>query len=369
MALFPDDRGAVRPRSRGRRIGLTLIILVILGTLGFTFVPAPYVIEEPGPVFNTIGTVQIGAKTVPLIDIPAKTTYPTAGTLDMLTVDLLGSPDGSPSWLQVAQAWLDPSKALVPMDSVYPPGTTVQQSNEESETEMADSQQDAVAAALSHLGYPIVATLKAGQVLKGSPAAGKLTGSDVIVSANGTKVDSLESLHKLIVKNGASKPVQLEIRRGGVESTVAITPKLSTGADPAPYIGIVPTNIYTFPFQVKIQLENVGGPSAGQMLALGIIDKLTPGKLNGGANVAGTGTIDKAGTIGAIGGIRQKMYGALGKGAKYFLAPASNCDEVVGHVPNGLTVFAVKTLDDSLKALSAIKAGSGTASLPTCTAK
>ena len=52
---------------------------------------------------------------------------------------------------------------------------------------------------------------------------------------------------------------------------------------------------YTFPFDVKIQLNNVGGPSAGQMFALGIIDKLTPGELNGGKHVAGTGTIDNAG--------------------------------------------------------------------------
>jgi PDZ domain-containing protein len=191
----------------------------------------------------------------------------------------------------------------------------------------------------------------------------------VIVSANGTPVDTLAKLHKVIVKNGASKAVQLVIRRGGVESTVSIVPRLSTGSSPAPYIGIVPSNTYTFPFTVKIQLQNVGGPSAGQMLALGIIDKLTPGALNGGAEVAGTGTIDRAGTVGAIGGIRQKMYGAVGKGATYFLAPASNCNEVVGHVPKGLTVFAVKTLDDSLAALSAIKSGSGTATLPTCTAK
>ncbi len=367
MALFPDDRGAARPRSRGRRIGLALIVLVILGTLGFTFVPAPYVIEEPGPVFNTIGDVQIGAKTVPLIEIPAKKTYPTSGSLDMLTVDLLGSPDGSPSWLQVAQAWLDPSKALVPMDSVYPPGTTVQQSTEQSQTQMSDSQQDAVAAALTQLGYPVASTLRAGQVVKGSPAAGVLKGSDAIVSANGTPVDTLAKLHRAIVKNGVSKPVQLVIRRGGAEQTVSITPKLSTGADPAPYIGVVPSTAYSFPFRVKIQLQNVGGPSAGQMLALGIIDKLTPGALNGGAEVAGTGTIDKAGNIGAIGGIRQKMYGAVGKGATYFLAPASNCDEVVGHVPKGLTVFAVKTLKDSLAALSAIKSGSGISSLPTCT--
>jgi PDZ domain-containing protein len=126
---------------------------------------------------------------------------------------------------------------------------------------------------------------------------------------------------------------------------------------------------YTFPFDVKIQLNNVGGPSAGQMFALGIMDKLTPESLTGGKRIAGTGTIDNTGQIGPIGGIRQKMYAARDTGkASYFLAPASNCDEVTGHIPAGLHVFAVKTLADSLKVLQAVRDGSSTADLPTCPA-
>ena len=125
---------------------------------------------------------------------------------------------------------------------------------------------------------------------------------------------------------------------------------------------------YDYPFTVKIQLENVGGPSAGQMFALGIIDKLTPGSLTGGKRVAGTGTIDAQGTIGPIGGIRQKMYGAQRAGATIFLAPAGDCNEVVGHIPSGLKVFAVKTLSDSLAVLKAVSTGASTASLKGCSA-
>jgi PDZ domain-containing protein len=118
---------------------------------------------------------------------------------------------------------------------------------------------------------------------------------------------------------------------------------------------------------VKIQLENVGGPSAGQMFALGIVDKLTPGSLTGGRHVAGTGTIDDTGTIGKIGGIRQKMYGAERAGATIFLAPRGDCGEVVGHVPDGLRVIAVKTLKDSLAALKVIASGGDAGTLPGCT--
>ena len=104
------------------------------------------------------------------------------------------------------------------------------------------------------------------------------------------------------------------------------------------------------------------------MFALGIIDKLTPGSLNGGADVAGTGTISSEGDVGAIGGIRQKLYGARNAGAEYFLAPASNCDEVVGHIPAGLSVFSVATLSDSLAALDALRSGTAArvAGLPAC---
>ena len=131
-------------------------------------------------------------------------------------------------------------------------------------------------------------------------------------------------------------------------------------------IGVSTMHDYDFPIQVTIQLDNVGGPSAGMMFALGIIDTLTDGELNGGERVAGTGTIDAAGTVGPIGGIRQKMFGAVDAGDTWFLAPADNCDEVVGHIPDGLRVFKVSTLDDALGVLSAIRDGGDLGALPTC---
>src|SRR5690606_12624406 len=123
---------------------------------------------------------------------------------------------------------------------------------------------------------------------------------------------------------------------------------------------------YTFPVDVAIQLDNVGGPSAGMMFALGIIDQLTPGYLGGGEQIAGTGTIDSEGVVGAIGGIRQKLYGARDAGAEYFLAPASNCDMVTGHVPDGLHVVAVQTLAEALAALDVIAVGGDIQGLASC---
>ena len=117
---------------------------------------------------------------------------------------------------------------------------------------------------------------------------------------------------------------------------------------------------------VTIQLNNVGGPSAGMMFALGIMDMLTPGNLNGGQNIAGTGTITANGTVGPIGGIQQKMWGALRADADYFLAPAANCQEVVDEIPGDLQVFSVATLDDALSVLDAISSDGDLSQLPTC---
>ena len=117
----------------------------------------------------------------------------------------------------------------------------------------------------------------------------------------------------------------------------------------------------------RMHVDDIGGPSAGMMYALGLLDKLTAAKETGGATIAGTGTIDKKGAVGSIGGIRLKMLAAKRDGATWFLAPEANCDEVVGHVPRGLRDVRVSTLDEAYQALKAI--GEGHADdLPHCTA-
>ena len=372
MALFIDERHSpVHTQSRRRItiLGWILLVVAVFGTLAFTLVPAPYVIEQPGPVFNTLGTVANGSKKVPMIEIPGQRTYPTGGALDMLTVNISGSRERPPSWFEVAQAYLDSSKAVLPLDAVYPLGTSVEQSNAQAAVDMQNSQKDAVAAALTRLGYVLPASLTVGGLSPKSPSSGLLEKGDTIVSVDGQSTDSVLGLRAIIAKTGAGTPVSIAIEREGVTKTVQVTPELSGGVDPVPIVGIFPAIVYNYPFDVKIQLENVGGPSAGQMFALGIIDKLTPGKLNGGANVAGTGTIDGDGVVGPIGGIRQKLYGARAAGATWFLAPYANCDEVTGHIPGGIQVLAVKTLDDSLAALKAIASGSSTSGLLACPVK
>jgi len=357
---FLSDRGRV-----GRTLGWVLLAGAVVGTVVLGMSPSPYAVERPGPVYDVLGKTDVNGKTVPLIEIPGQTTYPTTGTLDMLTVYVDGSPQDRISWIQLAGSWFDPSRAAVPLDELYPAGQTEQQSNAESAIDMTNSQQDAIAAALTALKIDYTSKLVVAEVIKNTPAAGKLKAGDELVSANGEPVTGLTMLQHTIQGNGVSKPVELVVRRDGKLRTLEITPEISPDSK-KPAVGVYTGSAFTFPFDVKIQLQDVGGPSAGMMMALGIYDKLTPGDLAGHAHIAGTGTIDPNGAVGAIGGIRQKMYGARDAGATWFLAPDSNCNEVTGHIPSGLTVFAVKTLDDSLADVEAIASGGDTSKLATC---
>jgi PDZ domain-containing protein len=372
VALFTDDRtGSARRTTPAARAGwIVLSIALVIGFI-LAIAPAPYVIEKPGPAYNTLGTSQAvgdneaASTETPLISITGQEVYPTEGSLDLLTVSLLGNPENRPNWLSVITAWMTPSEAVVPIDKAFPADVSTDQQEQQNQIAMVNSQQDAVAAALTRLGYDYPTTVSVVSLPNNSPAKDLIQPDDQVVSVNGSQVTGLAGLRAALQLNGAGKEAMLGIIRDGVESSVTVTPVESGGVV---VVGINVKTDYEFPFEVKIQLDKVGGPSAGMMFALGIIDKLTPGAIQGGADVAGTGTIDQAGTVGPIGGIRQKLYGAKDAGAEWFLAPAANCGEVSGHVPDGLTVFSVETLDDALAALEVIRTGEGTKSIPTCAA-
>ncbi len=369
MALFSNNRAEPSPRSRRRlRTGWTLVAAGIVGALVFSFIPSPYVIERPGPVFDTLGEVSVDGEAVPLISIPAEETYPTEGSLSMLTVNVVGNRESRPNWFEVISSWGNPSRAVLPLDEVFPPGRSVEQSNEQSAVDMQNSQKDAIAASLTELGYPLEATLTVAGFSPDSPSDGILMEGDEILRVNGEDPLDVTQLRSIIAENGTQSPVTIDITRASSPETVEVTPQENPGGDGNPIVGITVGADYDFPFEVKIQLEKVGGPSAGMMFALGIIDKLTPGALNGGQDIAGTGTITVDGSVGPIGGIRQKLYGAKDDGAEFFLAPAANCDEVAGNIPDGLTVFAVGTLDEALAALEVVSQGGDIAALPGCDA-
>ncbi|UNK69753.1 S16 family serine protease [Microbacterium sp. H1-D42] len=356
-------------RSNGTVLGVTALSVALVALVGLTFMPTQYVIQRPGPIYDTLGTaLSADGEEVPLIEVDGARTYPTGGTLDLTTLQVVGSPDRTPTWFELALAWFDPSRAVVPLDTFFPKGVTTDQRNSRNAELMVDSQHEATAAALNELGYDVGAEVKVVEAIADTPADGVLEKDDTILSVDGVAVDSASVLRDEIQKREGEE-VALVVERDGEEQDVTLTPEKTTDAagDPFWLIGVSLTTEYDFPVDVQLQLDNVGGPSAGMMFALGIIDTMTPGKLNGGENIAGTGTIEASGAVGPIGGIRQKLYGARDGGATVFLAPESNCDEVVGHVPAGLDVYSTSTLEESLDILEVIADGGDTSELPTCT--
>ncbi|MEV8147095.1 S16 family serine protease [Arthrobacter sp. NPDC080073] len=333
-------------------------LTIVLG-IAAAVLPVPYVVESPGPTFNTLGTDH----NKPVISITGHATYPAKGNLDLTTVYINGGPNGPVNIFEAFQAWLDGSKAVYPEELLYPKGVTKQQSEQESALAMTTSQENAVASALKEENIPYGQKLAVAGLSDGSASAGKLQAGDVFTSINGKAVTSL-SVVQTALADGAGAPAVVVVDRNGQPVTVSITP--GKGSNGKYILGVLLQYKFTFPFDVKISLDQVGGPSAGMMFALGIIDSITPGDLTGGKHVAGTGTISPDGTVGPIGGIAQKMRGARSGGATLFLAPAANCDEVVGHVPDGLQVVKVDTLADAKSAVERLASGQDMSRLPTC---
>jgi PDZ domain-containing protein len=340
---------------------LTLIALLCVSVL----LPVPYTQLSPGPTFNTLGA-QDKAGT-PVISISGPKTYPTSGHLNMTTVQVTGA-NYEPSLVSVVVGWLRDDQLVVPHDTLYPKGQTEQQSEQQNAEEFASSQDSAKTAALSHLGYPVGSKVIVASVVAGGPSVDKLHAGDQIVAVDGTQISDATQVAQLVTKHKPGETVVFTVvpKDGSGQKDVPITTVKAPDADRA-MVGIMPGVEHTFPFTIDIGLQDVGGPSAGLMFALGIVDKLTPTDLTGGKFVAGTGTIDDSGKVGPIGGISMKVIAAREAGARYFFTPSDNCAEASKNTPDGLRLIKVDTLDDALKALDQIRAGQDSA-LPSCPA-
>jgi Lon-like protease len=345
-----------RPLPMSHRL-ITLIIAgaaVLIGLVIASITSVPYVALMPGPTLNTLGK-PYGA---PLIQISGRRTYPTTGNLNMVTVSYSGGPGTSFNIFNAISAWLTPDDAVVPESEIFTPGQSQQAVVQQDTQEMVGSQQDATAAALCYLNIPYQTIDKVYATAKGYPAYGVVQAGDTITAVDGTAVGCDHSVVTMIQDRKPGARVTLTISRNGVTKNVTLATKDVSGV---PVVGVkIDPPSYVFPFHVKINIPGIGGPSAGMMFALGIIDKLTRDDLTGGKFIAGTGEIEPTaggGAVEPIGGIQQKMAGARAAGATIFLTPAANCVNTVGAVPSGLRLVKVSTLAGAVADLEAIKAG------------
>ncbi|MDX6355976.1 MAG: Lon-like protease [Streptomyces sp.] len=343
---------------------LTLIALLCVALLA----PTPYSEMSPGPTVNTLG--DYGGSTV--ISITGHKTYPATGNLNMTTVRVTGA-DYSMNLVEAMFGWERHDDKVVEHDTLYPQGQTAEESDQQNAEEFSESQDSAKVAALEELGYTVPSRVIVAAVVKDGASDGVLHAGDVIKAVDGTAITAADQVATQVTKHKPGEKVTFTVIRAAdakanSTKTEQVTITTRTSHDDGPtraVVGIQAGIEHIFPFTIDIKLADVGGPSAGMMFALGIVDKLTPGNLTGGKFVAGTGTIDDNGKVGPIGGISLKTIGARDKGAKYFLTPADNCEEAAKDVPSGLTLVKVSTLDDAMAALKNISAGNDKA-LPSC---
>ncbi|MEY2695268.1 MAG: hypothetical protein RLZZ72_524 [Actinomycetota bacterium] len=334
---------------RPRRGSWAITALLVLSLAGLMTLPSGYVIERPGQVFNVMG--EIDEK--PVISATDVKTYKSETRLDITTVSLLGNRDSTPGWLQVLVAWLDPDQVVLPLDEVYPPQLSTEQVRAESTAQMEVSQQDAIAAALQELGYQLDRQLYVASVIADTPASKKLVAGDYLLAVGAVEVATYEELREQIQLNGG-EPVEIKVVRDGKPMSFELIPEQK---DDSWVIGAMVGYVYDFPVDIELQLGDVGGPSGGLIFALGIYDVLTEGSLASNTHIAGTGTISSDGKVGPIGGIELKLIAAKNAGAKLFLAPEGNCSEVIGQIPQGLSVVIVNDLKSALSAIEDFNSG------------
>jgi Lon-like protease len=332
-----------------RRILTVVVALVPIVAFGLLLsaVTVPFVALGPGPTFNTLG--EVDGKEV--VDIKGTQVHPTAGNLNMTTVS---QSDGI-TLGQALALWMSGRDQLVPRDLVYPPDKSKDEIDEENNTDFQRSEDNAEYAALSYLKYPMAVTVE--NVTDPGPSAGKLQAGDAIDYVNNKPVANLDQFTALLKTTKPGDQLVLDYRRKG-QGVGTTTVTLGTNKDrDYGFLGVAVLDAPWADFTIDFNLANIGGPSAGLMFSLAVIDKLTTGDLNDGKFVAGTGTITGDGKVGPIGGITHKMTAAQEAGATVFLVPADNCDEARSARDDHLQLVKVDTLTTAVDALHTISAG------------
>jgi PDZ domain-containing protein len=322
------------------RSGLVSASVAIVAVAALS-VPMPFVEYQPG-----------GATPIePLVRIDGAEVTPLEGETALLTVRL-----SRPSAVQLIAARLDDDRELVPLTRVYPQGVD-RQVQLARERERFDRQFDvaaAVGAAAAGVPLEILTAVVVLQVAPDGPAAGRLVPGDVVLSVDGDPVTSGAALAERVRSSPAGEPLMLRIVHQGVERDQPITPELVAGAD-APRIGVlVQTAVDDLVLPIDIRLTpgiRIGGPSAGLMVGLTVYDLLAEEDLLRGRRVAGTGTLDVDGVVGAVGGVPEKTLAAIAAGYDVLLVPMADAPAAQRLASGRITVIGASTLDEAIDRL------------------
>jgi PDZ domain-containing protein len=326
-----------------RRVTAAVGVLALIGLVfAVNFYRLPVVALSPGPMEDVLARLKVEGSRV----------YDSEGKLYLTSVGI----DDDVRFYEALLDMANRDVQLVPRAELYPEDQESTEIDKENAALMDRSKETASVVALREVGYEIEPSgVEVAQVVAGTPADGKLRAGDRILKADGRAVASTEDVRAAITGHEIGERVAFRIDRDDTEKDVSVQVR---EADGQPRVGILLRDLFpVLPVKVSIETENnIGGPSAGLMFTLSIIDKLTPEDLTGGQRIAGTGEIALDGGVLPVGGVAEKLVAVRRLGVTTFLIPAENCDSVRGRVPDGLRLVKVAKIGDALRFLRDPKA-------------
>ena len=325
------------------RVSAVSLLLLPLVAVTMLLIPINEGLEAPG----------FTASVEPMLHMPAQYRHSSSGSL-ILTSVIPQAPILTGEWIY---AQLDHSVALEPEHEIIPTNTNALTISVQNYQMLLDSDTTAIYVGLHMAGYPVDVNdgLVIGAILPQSPALGTLQNGDIITGADGKTVTTQSDLSNQLQLITPGSIINLTIERNGQTMNISVVTMQPAQANGPARIGIVVeqhSSGFTLPFPIQIIPKKiVGGPSAGLMFSLGVYDLLTGKNLTGGRRIAGTGTIDLEGDVGAIGGVQQKVVAAERAGAQYFLVPSANYADAQA-VAKNITVVEVNTAQDAINFLN-----------------
>jgi PDZ domain-containing protein len=334
---------------RQRVIAVVGVVALVGLVFALNFYRLPVVALSPGPMEDVLARLKVEGSRV----------YDSEGKLYLTSVGI----DDNVRFYEALLDMANRDVQLVPRAQLYPEEQDSAEIDKENVALMDRSKETATVVALRQVGYKIEPSgVEVTEVVAGAPADGKLRAGDEILAADGHLVDSTDEVRKAITGHKPGERVAFRVERGKGEKNVSVEVQ---EVEDQPRVGVLLRDLFpNLPVKVSIQTQNnIGGPSAGLMFTLSIIDKLTSEDLTGGRRIAGTGEIALDGSVLPVGGVGEKLIAVHRLGVTTFLIPAENCAGVKGQVPDGLRLVKVSKVDDALRFLRDPKAA---ATAPGC---
>lgn len=340
-----------RPRRRARRWWAAVVGSALLfAAVGAAFVRLPYYTIAPGSARDVERRIRVEA--------PGPY-FPPEGKVLFVTVSV-GPTD---NLYEAVGGWLDPAVDVLPEEAVIPKGTSREEYNRQNVEAMVDSKETAQYVALTRLGYRVPEHGEGAVVREVrtdlNPAVSALRVGDVVTEADGRPIEVADDLVAVIAGHRPGERVRLVAAPSDrPEQRRRLDVPLAARPDGTAVLGVALETFrrrFEFPFRIEIDSAQVGGPSAGLAFTLALLDVLTPGELTGGVPVAATGTIDRDGRIGPVGGVAQKTIAVKRAGAALFIVPSEEYAEAKARAGRGLRVEKADTLEDALRVLATLR--------------